>query len=85
MNEIYRPRLVRLAAALAFATMLAAIGLTTSGCSTLPQRAWCSNLTELTGNDCSFDTYEQCMASVRGLSGGNCTQNPRYYARQRNG
>jgi len=65
-------------AAFAVAAMLAAFGFTGSGCGTLPQRAWCSNLTELAGNDCSFDTFQQCMASVSGLSGGNCTENPRY-------
>jgi hypothetical protein len=77
--------MIRAAAALGTATLLAMIGLSASGCSTLPQRAWCSNLTELTGNDCSFDTFEQCMASVKGLGSGNCTQNPRYYARHRAG
>jgi len=65
-------------AALTIAALAAVLGLTGSGCSTLPERAWCSNLTELAGRDCTYDSYQQCMASVAGLSGGNCTQNPRF-------
>ena len=72
--------MTKLPATFAVAAALAAFGFTGSGCGTLPQRAWCSNLTELTGNDCSFDTYRQCMTTISGLSGGNCTENPRYRA-----
>ncbi len=67
-------------AAFAITAALAAFGLTGSGCSMLPERAWCSNLTELTGRDCTYDTFQQCMASISGLSGGNCTENPRFRA-----
>ena len=67
-------------AALAVAGALLAFGLTGSGCGTLPQRAWCANTTELTGNDCSYDTFQQCRNSIAGLSGGTCSENPRYRA-----
>jgi hypothetical protein len=68
---------VTLRATIAIAAALVAFGFTGSDCSTLPERAWCSNLTELAGRDCTYDTFEQCMASVAGLSSGNCTENPR--------
>ena len=67
-----------LRAVVAVAAVAVAFGLTGSGCGTLPERAWCSNLTELTGRDCGYDTFQRCMASVSGLSGGNCTENPRF-------
>ncbi len=57
---------------------MAAFGLAGSGCGTLPQRVWCANLTELTGSDCSYATFRQCRASISGLSGGTCSENPRY-------
>ena len=60
-----------------FVATLTIFGLSGSGCSTFPERAWCSNLTELAGRDCTYDTFQQCMATISGLSGGNCTQNPR--------
>ena len=60
------------------AGVLAAFALAGAGCGTLPNRAWCTNLTELTGADCAYDTYQQCMAAISGVSSGNCTQNPRY-------
>ena len=70
-------------AGIAVAAIGLAFGLTAAGCSTLPERAWCSNTGELTGRDCGFDTYRQCMASLSGLSGGNCTENPRYRGERR--
>jgi hypothetical protein len=32
-------------------------------------------------SDCSFHTWQQCMASARGL-GGHCRQNPRWHGRR---
>jgi Protein of unknown function (DUF3551) len=42
------------------------------------QRApWCAYLGGFGGNfDCSYYTFEQCMATARGL-GGYCSPNPR--------
>jgi hypothetical protein len=35
-----------------------------------PQRAWCAvYATNSIGEECLFDTYEQCMATVRGVGG----------------
>ncbi len=45
------------------------------------QRApWCAYLGGFGGNfDCSYYTFEQCMATARGL-GGYCSPNPRAVA-----
>ena len=41
-----------------------------------PPAPWCANLGGRDGGwDCSYHTFEQCMATARGLS-GNCQPNP---------
>lgn len=36
--------------------------------------AWCAQL-NIGATNCGFDTFEQCMANVRGI-GGSCYRNP---------
>jgi uncharacterized protein DUF3551 len=45
---------------------------------------WCANMGGGYGFDCSYRTFDQCMATARGL-GNFCTPNPRaqYYAEDR--
>ena len=45
---------------------------------------WCANMGGGYGFDCSYFTFDQCMATARGL-GNFCTPNPRaqYYAEDR--
>jgi hypothetical protein len=59
-------------------TVLAVFALAGSGCASAPSRPWCSNLPDIMGADCSYETFQQCMRTVSGLSGGNCTENPRW-------
>jgi hypothetical protein len=40
-----------------------------------PYWPWCSRYLEEAQESCAFATYEQCMASVRGI-GGFCYRNP---------
>jgi hypothetical protein len=41
---------------------------------------WCANLGGRDGGwDCGYYTFDQCMATARGL-GGSCAQNPRALA-----
>jgi hypothetical protein len=43
---------------------------------------WCAALGGISSAwDCSYATFEQCMATARGLS-NNCAPNPRYIDRQ---
>ena len=37
---------------------------------------WCARYAT-SGGECSFNTYEQCMATLSGI-GGSCTDNPGY-------
>ncbi len=42
-----------------------------------PPAPWCANLGGRDGGwDCGYHSFEQCMATARGLS-GNCQPNPR--------
>ena len=44
---------------------------------------WCANLGGRDGGwDCGYYTFDQCMATARGL-GGSCAPNPRALARRR--
>jgi hypothetical protein len=61
-----------------FAPLAIAIALSGTACSTPPSRAWCTNATSVGGADCAYDTFEQCRTAISGLSGGTCTQNPRW-------
>jgi hypothetical protein len=41
-------------------------------------RPWCAQYTSRGGStNCGFTSYQQCMATVRGI-GGYCVQNPWY-------
>jgi hypothetical protein len=41
--------------------------------------SWCAYMGGQFGFDCSFYSFEQCMATARGL-GNSCAPNPRYLA-----
>jgi hypothetical protein len=76
----HRIRLLALNAAIALGAIVAA-GVLDSGnaaAAAWRQRApWCAYLGGFGGNfDCSYYTFEQCMATARGL-GGYCTPNAR--------
>jgi hypothetical protein len=44
-----------------------------------PQSApWCANMGGSWGFDCSYFTFDQCMATARGL-GNSCSPNPNAY------
>ncbi len=45
-------------------------------------RAWCANMGGGWGFDCSYFTFEQCMATARGL-GNSCSPNPNAIVPQR--
>lgn len=61
-----------------FTLLALAVALGGTACSTPPSRAWCTNATGVGGADCAYDTFEQCRAAISGLSGGTCTENPRW-------
>jgi hypothetical protein len=49
---------------------------TTATADRRPPAPWCAFLGALVGaSDCGYYTFEQCMATARGL-GGYCTPNP---------
>jgi hypothetical protein len=61
-----------LAAAMAVATVAPAHAIP-------PQSApWCANMGGSWGFDCSYFTFDQCMATARGL-GNSCSPNPNAY------
>jgi uncharacterized protein DUF3551 len=70
--------------ALTIVAIFAGAGVLVSG---TPARAdwaqtapWCANMGGRDGGwDCGYYTFEQCMATARGL-GGSCAQNPRALA-----
>lgn len=41
-----------------------------------PSYPWCARYST-SGGECSFDTYDQCMATLSGI-GGSCVDNPGY-------
>ena len=43
------------------------------------QYPWCAQYSGPMGQNCGFNTYEQCLATVRG-AGGMCSPNPSYVA-----
>jgi Protein of unknown function (DUF3551) len=78
-RDRYRNRLLSCNAAILIG-VIAGAGMLDSGQSAAAarwQRApWCAYLGGFGGNfDCSYYTFEQCMATARGL-GGYCSPNP---------
>ncbi len=73
-----RRRLSVLSIAVALGAVAGAELLDAQTTATAQQRApWCAALGGRDGgNDCSYYTFEQCMATARGL-GGYCSPNPR--------
>jgi hypothetical protein len=69
-------RALKIAVALA---VLSGAGLIDAGNAAMAQRRappWCAYLGGFSGSfDCSYYTFEQCMATARGL-GGRCQPNP---------
>jgi hypothetical protein len=64
-------------------TVIASLAVVFAGALAAPETAhaqyapWCAQYGSQTGSyDCSYYTFEQCMATVRGV-GGFCQQNPR--------
>ena len=62
-------------------SFLAAFAALVVGASATPASAaisypWCARYAS-SGGECSFNTYEQCMATLSGI-GGVCTGNPGY-------
>jgi hypothetical protein len=72
-------RLLALKVAVALGTVAGAGGLDSRTAATADWRQaapWCAFLGGRGGGyDCSYYTFEQCMATARGL-GGSCAQNP---------
>ena len=90
MAAIKRPRARGFLAA---RFVLAAAGLAATAALAAPNAAradwrqaapWCANMGGGYGFDCSYFTFDQCMATARGL-GNFCTPNPRarYYVEER--
>jgi hypothetical protein len=68
-----RAKAALVAAGLAVMTTVATVG---SAHAIPPQSApWCANMGGGWGFDCSYFTFEQCMATARGL-GNYCSPNP---------
>ena len=62
-------------------TSLLALAAIVVGASATPASAaisypWCARYST-SGGECSFNTYEQCMATLSGI-GGSCVDNPGY-------
>jgi hypothetical protein len=76
----FRPGLVALKIAVALGAIAAAGLLDTRNAAMADWRQaapWCANMGGRDGGfDCGYYTFEQCMATARGL-GGNCVPNPR--------
>jgi Protein of unknown function (DUF3551) len=74
-----RRRLLALNIAAALGAVVAAATLDTwsaARAASRPPAPWCANLGGRDGGwDCSYHTFEQCMATARGLS-SNCQPNP---------
>ena len=74
-----RRRLLALNIAAALGAVVAAAALDASTAGTAgarPPAPWCANLGGRDGGwDCGYYTFEQCMATARGL-GGSCQPNP---------
>jgi hypothetical protein len=68
---------LNIAAALGAVVAAAALDARTAGTAgARPPAPWCANLGGRDGGwDCSYHTFEQCMATARGLS-SNCQPNP---------
>ena len=62
-----------------FLTALAAVagGVAAAGPARADEFPYCSSPGVSVGQDCSFNTLEQCQAAVRGM-GTFCDRNPRY-------
>jgi hypothetical protein len=58
---------------LALAALVAAGSATPAAAATYP---WCARYST-SGGECSFNTFEQCMATLSGI-GGSCVDNPGY-------
>ena len=60
------------------ASAAAGLALLASGCTarTPSDRPWCGTISEIGSPDCSYETLEQCIATVAAV-GGICTLNPR--------
>ena len=88
MTAIFRPcerRRLGPKAALAAAGLAALMAVTAvdSAQAVPPQSApWCANMGGGWGFDCSYFTFEQCMATARGL-GNSCSPNPNAIVPQR--
>ena len=54
------------------------IGASASPASAAITYPWCTRYAN-TGGECSFNTFEQCLATLSGI-GGVCTSNPGYTA-----
>jgi hypothetical protein len=74
-----RRRLLALNIATVLGAVVAAAALDTwsaARAASRPPAPWCANLGGRDGGwDCSYHTFEQCMATARGLS-SNCQPNP---------
>jgi hypothetical protein len=74
-----RRPLLALNIALALGAVVGAAALDSRAAATAaprPPAPWCANLGGRDGGwDCSYHTFEQCMATARGLS-SNCQPNP---------
>jgi hypothetical protein len=73
-----RSRLLALNIAAALSVVVSAAALDAWTTATAGQRTapWCANLGGRDGGwDCGYYSFEQCMATARGLS-GNCQPNP---------
>jgi hypothetical protein len=72
-------RLLALNIAVAFGGLVAVAAVdarTAATAGARPPAPWCANLGGRDGGwDCSYHTFEQCMATARGLS-SNCQPNP---------
>jgi Protein of unknown function (DUF3551) len=72
-------RLLALNVAAALGALVAAAALdarTAATAGARPPAPWCANLGGRDGGwDCGYQTFEQCMATARGLS-SNCQPNP---------
>ena len=78
VNRRRRPRALKLAAMLLMIAGAAELDAQTAANADWRQLApWCAYLGGFDGGyDCSYYTFEQCMATARGL-GNSCMPNPR--------
>ena len=80
VSHSHRHRSLAAPAAIAFATCIVATTLAVDSAQAQPQRgrgSWCVAEIEGSTFDCSFYSYEQCMATASGLW-TTCSRNPLY-------